>query len=204
MIAPDSLAPIEHKPPERSGPWANPIGIEGETSNTNTYFYLRAYWHILLKRRWTVLTVTFVLTTLVAIVTFKMQPVYEARATVELEAPTPQIQSLNDLDRASSIDQVFLETQAGIIESDSLAWRTIQQLKLGENPAFLPSLKCSEPRGGDAASATQVRLINVFRGGLRVERTMNSHLIKVHFESTDARLTAQVANALVNNYIEYN
>ena len=198
----DSLAPIEHKPPERSGPWANPTGIEEE--RTNTYFYLRAYWHILLKRRWTVLTVTFVLTTLVAIVSFKTQPVYEARATVELEAATPQIQSLNDLDRASYIDEVFVETQAGVLESDNLAWRTIQQLKLGENPAFNPSLTRSEPQGGDAASATQVSLISMLRGGLRVERTMNSHLIKVRFQSTDARLTAQVANALVNNYIEYN
>ena len=202
MSAPDSLAPIERKPPERSGPWANPIGIEGETSNP--YFYLRAYWHILLKRRWTVLTVTLVLTTLVAIVSFKMQPVYEARAQVEVEAATPQIQSLNDLDRASSIDQAFLETQAEVIESDSLAWRTIQQLKLGENPAFIPSLKRSEPQGGDAASATQGRLIKEFRDHLRVVRTMNSRLIKVRFESTDSRLAAQVANALVNNYIEYN
>ena len=209
MSAPDDLVLHERKLPERIGSWASII--EGEPSLRHDAF--RACWHMLLKRRlWTVLTVTVILTTLVAIVSFRMQPVYQARAQVEVEAATPQFQSLSDLDRTSSTDQTFVETQARVIaENDSLAWQTIQQLMLAQNPAFIPPasglqsiLKRIRPPQRESTSAAQGRLIAEFRNHLRVERTMNSCLIKIYFESTDPRLAAQVANGLANNYIELN
>lgn len=197
------LVPIERRPPEPCGYGPKPvIGIEAESSDT--YFYLRAYWQILRKRRWTVLTVASVLTTLVAIISFKMSPVYEATARVEMEAETPQIQSLSDLDRAMPTDQAFVETQVKVIQSDSLAWRAIQQLRLGENPAFALSPKGGEGQAADSSTATQNQLIKTFRDHLRVERVRDSRLVEVKFESTDPQLAARVANALVNNYTEYN
>jgi capsular exopolysaccharide synthesis family protein len=176
-------------------PESAPEGSEG-------YSYIRAYWLIILKRRWTVLTAVFVLTVLTAIVSLRTQPVYEATARVEVEADTPQIQSLNDLYRGDPgfTDELFLQTQVDVLRSENLAWRTVQELGLGQRPEFA---------GGGGAAATlspamQAGLIGAFRGHLRVQLMRDSRMIEVTFDGTDPGLAAREANALVNNYIEYN
>lgn len=196
------LVPIERRVPERMAA-SVPAVTKLERDDSDTYFYLRAYWHILLKRRWTVLTVAFVLTTLVAIISFKMQPVYQAVARLEIEAETPQIQSLSDLDRSMPSDEAFVETQVRIIQTDNLAWRTIEQLWLAEKPAFARSIKGRESDPGSLATV-QARLIKEFTDRLKVERVRDSRLVEVKFESTDPQLAVQVVNALVQNYIEAN
>ena len=172
-----------------------------ELERTDTYFYLRAYWHILVKRRWTVLTVAIVLTTLVGIVSFRMQPVYEATARLAVEAETPEIQSFYDLYHITTTDDAFLQTQVNILQSDNLAWQTIEKTGLGEHADFASAAQHGEP--GHALNVEQNRLIRAFRKHLRVELMRNSHMIEVTFESTDPQLAASVANALVGNYAEY-
>ncbi|PYV89265.1 MAG: hypothetical protein DMG05_13830, partial [Acidobacteria bacterium] len=83
MTEQQELARIERNSPERLNPRALPI-LNLDIDNTNTHSHLRAYKQILVKYRWAVLTVAFVLTTLVAIISFKMQPLYEATARVEV------------------------------------------------------------------------------------------------------------------------
>jgi capsular exopolysaccharide synthesis family protein len=173
------------------------LGAEGSDS----YSYIRTYWLILLKRRWTILTVALVLATLVAIVSFKMQRVYEATARVEVEAATPEIQSLNDLFRSMPNDDAFLQTQVNVLKSENLAWRTVQQLGMGERPEFGGG---GERPNADSQTAAQNRLIQAFKNHLRVQLMRDSRMVEVTFESTDPQLAARVANALVSNYSEYN
>jgi len=203
MAENQELTPLERRPPERVNNRLDSI-IDLEAGSFDTYSYLRAYWQILRKRRWTVLTVALVLTTLVAMVSFKMRPVYEATARVEVEAETPQIQSLNDLYRSMPSDEAFLQTQVNVLKSDNLAWRTVQQLGLGEKPEYTAPSEGGARRLADPSITAQSRLIREFRKHLRVELMRNSRMVEVNFESTDPHLAARVANALVNNYTEYN
>jgi len=175
-----------------------------ELERTDTYFYLRAYWHVLAKRRWTILTATCVLVALMAIVSFKMQPVYEAIARVEVEAEAPEIQSLSDLYRSIPSDDAFLQTQVNVLESDTLAWETIQQLGLAGKAEYASLGAAGEPGGSEMSPSQRGRLIRAFRKRLHVELMRNSRMLEISFESTDAPLAAAVANALVNNYAEYN
>lgn len=195
-----ALAPLDPSLGKRVNQRSAPV-VNLELERTDTYFYLRAYWHILAKRRWTVLTVAIVLITLVGIVSFKMQPIYEATARLEVEAETPEIQSLNDLYRITPTDDAFLQTQVNVLQSDNLAWQTIQQTGLGEHPEFASAV----PPGAhsDALNAARNRLIRAFRKHLRVELMRNSRMIEITFESSDPSLAASVANALVSNYAEY-
>jgi capsular exopolysaccharide synthesis family protein len=178
------------------------VGAEGSDS----FSYLRAYWQILLKRRWTVLTFAFVVATLVAIVSFKTQPVYEATARVEVEAETPQIQSLNDLYRGMPgyTDDAFLQTQVNVLNSENLAWRTVQQLGMGQKAGFAAVGGGGERPAAGSETAAQNGLIQAFRGHLRVQLMRDSRMIEVTFDSTDPQFAARAANTLVNNYAEYN
>jgi capsular exopolysaccharide synthesis family protein len=203
MAEHEELAPLERRVPDRFSHRPDSV-IDSAAESFDSFSYLRAYWHILLKRRWTILTVALVAATLVAIVSFKMQPVYEATARVEVEAETPQIQSLNDLYRSMSTDQAFLQTQVNVLKSENLAWRTIQQLGLGEKPEFAAVGWGGERPPADFQTRAQNRLITAFKKHLRVQLMRDSRMVEVIFESTDPQVAAQAANALVNNYSEYN
>jgi capsular exopolysaccharide synthesis family protein len=168
------------------------------------YSYLQTYWRILLRRMPTILTVACTLTALVAIVSFKMRPVYQATARLEVEAEAPQIQSLDDLRRQAPGDDAFLGTQIQILETDDLAWRTIEQLGLQENPGFASPEQVEAHSDARNPNVLKDWLVRKFRKALNVERVRESRVVKVNFESTNADMAAQVANALATNYIEYN
>ena len=68
-----------------------------EIGEIDTFGQLRGIWDLLLKHKWLILAVTFVLTVLVAFYSFKEQPVYEATSRVDVEAEMPLLQTLNDL-----------------------------------------------------------------------------------------------------------
>jgi capsular exopolysaccharide synthesis family protein len=198
----EELAPPVRTSPERLT-YRPDSAVELGADAPDTYSHIRTYWLILLKRRWTILTVTAAVATLAAIVSFRTQPVYEATARVEVEADTPQIQSLNDLYRGMPgfTDDAFLQTQVDVLRSENLAWRTVQELGLGR--------KAEHGGGGaspqaDSQMAEQNDLIKAFGRHLRVQLMRDSRMIEVTFDSTDPRLAARAANALVKNYSEYN
>ncbi|MBI4166168.1 MAG: polysaccharide biosynthesis tyrosine autokinase, partial [Acidobacteria bacterium] len=101
-------------------------------------------------------------------------------------------------------NDIFIETQVEIIQTDQLAWRTIQQLRLGEDPAFIRNTKFLEANGADGRALLQTQLIKAFYDHLFVTLVRRTRVVEVKFESSDPQLAAQVANSLVNNYIEYN
>lgn len=187
---------------ERPGPFAEPQVVQPQIDYSPPQQSLSHYWHVLLKRRWTVLTVAFVLTTLTVIGSYKSTPIFRASSRVQVEAETPLIQSLNDLYHGMGIntDDAFLQTQLQIVQSDTLAWHTVEQLGLGQNPAFAnpAALAALDPQ------ARKVRLISAFKSGLNVELVPKTRMMVVGFESPDPRLAAQVANTLVANYVDYN
>lgn len=171
-----------------------------------SYDYLYAYWKILAKRRWTLLTVVLIVTGLVAIYSYERKPVYRAAAEIEVDSETPNLQSVDNLYQTIPTDSVFLETQVDVLNSGNLAWQTIRQLKLEHNPVFAPLKTCHNHRPGSSGRSTtsQGPLIARFQKSLQVSLESGSRVIRVTFDSTDARLAAHVVNTLVDNYKQYN
>jgi succinoglycan biosynthesis transport protein ExoP len=189
--------------PERAGPHSYPV-LELQPKGMDAYVYLHAYGRILSKRRWTILTTALAVTTLVAIYSFKEKPVYRATAEVEVDSETPSVQSVNSVYQEVPTDPTFLETQVDVLNSGNLAWQTIEQLKLEREPAFNPPRSGQPEETGELAAKQKGRLIGRFGSSLNVDLVQGSRIIKVSFESTDPQLAARVANALINNYKEYN
>ncbi len=164
---------------------------------------LTFFWNILVRRRWTVLATAAILVILVTIWSFKMKPVYKASASIEVESGTPAAQTLNDAYQQADMDQSFLTTQLEIVKADDVALHTIDQLRLDQNPAFVgpgpaPAIKTQDPE------LWRRQLLQAFKGALTVSLVLNSRVIVIGFESTDPKLAAQVANAMVENYTDYN
>ncbi len=168
-----------------------------EIGDIDAFGQFRALWDLLVKHQWLILGVTAVLTALVALYSFRMQPVYQATCRVDVESETPLLQSLNDLFKTGDADDAFLATQVSILQSDDLAWDTIQHLGLGQ---------AADP-GGNVVGipmAERTAAIRGFQGRLKVTREKETRMILVSYESTDPKQAAAVVNALVDNYVEYN
>jgi capsular exopolysaccharide synthesis family protein len=165
---------------------------------------LVSYWHILVRRRWIIVTVMAVLVTLVAIASFKKKPIYRATAAVEVDSETPQVQTLNDSYQQFPMDQDFLRTQLQVLKTDNLAWRTVEGLKLGENPSFSPGDEKNNNNDPNYSEQRKMQLIRQFQGSLAVDLVPGSRIVQVSFESTDPALAANIANTLVDNYLDYN
>jgi len=175
-----------------------------DVQDFESFSYLQIYWNIVNKRRWTIVTVAFIVTLLVAIASFKMVPIYEATAHLDIEADTPQIQSLNDLYRQAPTDEAFIGTQIQVLESDNLAQRTIEQLGLARDPAWALVVGLGNDVLPVQLQASEDRFLTPFKRRLHVRRIQGSHVVSISFESPDSGLSSKIANSLANNYIEYN
>ncbi|MGH9438085.1 MAG: GumC family protein [Terriglobia bacterium] len=174
------------------------------TIPASVYPTMRTYWRVLVNRRWTILTVVCVMVTLITLVSFKMRPVFQAASRIEIDAETPQIQSLNDFYRRTPSDGAFLQTQVDVLKSDSLAWKTIEQTRLAESPDFSQGSKNASPAQPGAWLAIRSRLLRAYQRRLQVDQLTGSRMLEVKFESMDPELAARVVNTLVHNYTEYN
>src|SRR6202166_249063 len=85
--------------------------------------HLLDYLIVLRKHQWLILTFLLTVVTVVTIASFKMKPVYEAAARVEVDRESQnnlQFQDQNGYD--SYMDsEYYIETQTKILESETLA-----------------------------------------------------------------------------------
>jgi succinoglycan biosynthesis transport protein ExoP len=161
----------------------------------------------ILQKHWKVsaLFAGIVLVT-VAAFTILTKPVYEATARVEID-PSGEKFSLNGA--AGSNDAEYLETQAQVLQGDTLAIEVIRKLRLDQNPAVVGKLDArtlqeSNAKPADLKGLTpqEVDALAAFKSGFKVKRDTASRLILVSFASTNPQLTAQVANTAVEDFID--
>lgn len=166
--------------------------------------HLLDYVIILRKHQWLILTFLLTVVTVVTIATFKMKPVYEAAARVEVdreaqnEIPFQQVTS----DEEYADMDTYIETQTKILQSETLALQTIKTMDLARYPEF-----GGNPAAGNfgrGASLKRPAILGAFLGSLSVVRVPNSRLIEVRFAAQNPQLAAQVVNAHLQNYIEQN
>jgi capsular exopolysaccharide synthesis family protein len=167
--------------------------------------HLLDYLIILRKHQWLILTFLLTVVTVVTITSFKMKPVYEAAARVEVDKESSQntlpFQDANSYDEYVDMD-TYLETQTKILESETLAFQTIKSMDLARYPEF--GGPASGPASGQGAGSKRPAILGAFLGGLSVKRVPNSRLIEVRFEAENPQLAAQIVNAHLQNYIEEN
>ena len=166
--------------------------------------HLLDYVVILRKHQWLILTFLVTVVTFVTIASFKMKPVYQAAARVEVDKESQNTLSFADSNADEDNDSAdYLETQTKILESETLALQTIRSTNLAAYPQFGGTPGGSTFGQGDDASKRPA-ILSAFLGSLSVSRVPNSRLVEVKFEAENPLLAAQVVNAHVQNYIEQN
>jgi polysaccharide biosynthesis transport protein len=166
--------------------------------------HLLDYLIILRKHQWLIVTFLLTVVTVVTIASFKMKPVYEAAARVEVDkesqnmTPFPDSNSFGEYEDSEN----YIETQTKILQSETLALMTIKSLDLARYPEFGGTPGAVAIHEG--AIARRPAILGAFLGRLTVKRVPTSRLIQVGFEAEDPQLAAAVVNAHLQNFVEQN
>lgn len=186
--------------------------------------HLRDYWQVLRKHRWIVLTCFLVTVITVATATFVQQSVYKAIATIQIDKAVPNVLKFEEVSPpANKETDDYYQTQYKLLMSYSLAERVVRLLRLDANPEFsgtdapesasptrawlvglVDSLRFQPPtqQTPGETSNSESPIVNRFLKKLDIEPVKNTRLVKIAFLSTSPELSAQVANAMAENFIE--
>jgi polysaccharide biosynthesis transport protein len=170
--------------------------------------HLLDYLLVLRKHQWLIAFFLLAVVSIVMIATFRMQPVYQATARVEIDRENANTFHLSETDQeADYVDlEDYIVTQSKILQSETLALLTVKSMGLDRLPQFggRPG-KAQKPEApGSDAALRRPPALGAFLGALTVKRVPNSRLLDVTFEATDPVLAARVVNAHLNNFIEQN
>ena len=195
----------------------------GAAVSSDSDLSLVHYLQILYRRRYVAVSAFVVVFMGVTLYTVTSTRIYEASTRLLIERDRPNVVSFQEvLDQGAQTDDYY-ETQYAILRGRGLARRTIDSLKLWNDPLFNQQPGFSvrgllmtpfnamtrwfePPRQIEAPGAeettAQSRVIDRFLANLDVEAVRYSRLVDVSYRSSDPVLAAKIANALGEAYIK--
>ena len=223
----DSRLPAHHDPRRmqqiaypRSGSTALALELQDERRDEDEIDLL-AYWHILVKRRWLVLSILAGVVALALLKTLMATPIYRATSVLQLEKQGTQVVQVEGIQPDGyGWDPDFLQTQYELIKSRSLAERVANELNLdqaaldqlsepgwfGRMLALLRPQSKAETEKKNVATAANAAdelrsAAGIVSGGLSVEPVRSSRLVRINFDSSSPEFSARVANAIAEGFI---
>ncbi|MDQ2938040.1 MAG: polysaccharide biosynthesis tyrosine autokinase [Acidobacteriota bacterium] len=127
---------------------AKPYGTSGAEPAT-----LRDYLFVVLKRKWLILSLVLVITSLVTIQAFRSPSIYEGETTIRIEEKPRSVLQTKEIIINSQGDPNFWGTQLKLLENPALARQVVLTLDLQHNPAFF---------GGQAQGGIFMSLRRIF------------------------------------------
>ena len=175
-------------------------------SESNDEISLTDIHRALAKHKWLILITTVLVFACAAVYTFMTPRVYESSVILQIDPGRSSSPGLEDLinEKLGSEDPGGrLMTEVRIIESATVASRVIDALNLPQNPAFVGRNQLV-PAGTPLTDPQRQAMVGMFLGSLKVRSIPSTQIVEVHFRSRDPKLSALVANTLVEKYMERN
>lgn len=97
---------------------------------------LRDYLFVVLKRKWLIISLCLVVTSLVAVQMFRQPSIYEAHAMIRIEQRAKNVLQTKDFVLNAQPDANFWGTQIKLLQSPALARQVALSLDLQNNPTF--------------------------------------------------------------------
>ena len=171
---------------------------------------LRAYWRIVVRRRWVIASVFAAAVVLTLLFTLRQTKIYAATATLIIDASAPRV--LNKEDVQEVVDsgtggtwgsRDYYETQFKVLTSRAVAQRVVEKFQLNRDPRFFGLDGVSDRSkvehllaNADATPLVQARL--------QVLPFKDSRVVRIQFEDRDPKWAATLANGVAEAYIAEN
>ena len=162
-----------------------------------------------LRRRYLIILICFLLSLPVAgLYLYTTPSTYTASATMMIETRKSPLDSLVG---NAPMDSAWIESQIGVLKSESVAAYVVKQLRLADDPKIIrpdpglldrllarfgwgPSEPTSEAERTGAAIAAVTN-------GLDIRRVGQSYMMRIDFRSQNPEQAVKVANGLIDAYI---
>jgi capsular exopolysaccharide synthesis family protein len=176
---------------------------------------LLEYWHMLWRRKGTLLLIAFLGLLAAVLLTLPQTPVYQARTSIEIQNLNENFLNMRDVNPTQQQDgsdplTTDLQTQISILQSESVLKQVIAELDLSTKlasahrnsrlSAWRKALRLPESQAAPAAED----VLRQVSANLKVSAVANTRLVQILYDSTDPRLAANVANALTAAFIQQN
>ncbi|HEV2802853.1 MAG TPA: polysaccharide biosynthesis tyrosine autokinase [Pyrinomonadaceae bacterium] len=99
--------------------------------------HLRDYLSVVMKRKWLILSLIVVVTSLVAIQMYRQPTVYRAESTIQIEQKKTNLLKTKELVINGQNDPAYWGTQLALLENPRLHRKVVLALNLQNNPAFI-------------------------------------------------------------------
>jgi polysaccharide biosynthesis transport protein len=197
--------------------------------------HLMDYVRVVYKRRWIAIPALVVVFLTGAVNSFRTTPLYEARTQLLIEKDTPKVASLNTMfqEQDGWYNDDFYQTQYKILQSRTLARRTVVLMNLTKHPSLQQALAPkSAPitvmglvngavglarrtvKGAPAKSAATAQhpgagdpvapYVGFVLGSLNVVPVRNSRIVELRVTSSEPQLASDMANGVAQAYIQQN
>jgi succinoglycan biosynthesis transport protein ExoP len=198
-------------------PWTSPSLYKELT--------IKDIWSIVVRRKFIVAGTVLLFVGICVALCVSTTRLYKGTTEVQVQKETSDALALNNMMGSSEGESdaldatIILQTQARILQSDSLALQVIKDLGLEKNEDFRPKFslvgwalgRLSKPAPEDANNVAieddpvrRTRALKVFQDHLKVEPVSGTRLVNVSYLNSDPKVASEVANALVQGLVDYN
>jgi len=184
--------------PKAEAQLSQPFEPPGRTVGMGERRSLMDVWRVLMKQRFTILTVTIFSVAASAWYAFRTPPVYETVSRIEIEPNEFAGSDLAALFAAEDEGTNALQTQMRVLQSDSVLYQTAEDLNL------IRMVRVG--KRGQSDSPTEITpqerraMVGLIRGGLTVSIVPDTRIVEIHYRSTDPKLATDIVNQLVETY----
>ncbi len=193
------------------------------------------YVRIVYKRRWIAIPALLLVFLVGALNSFRTTPLYEARTQLLIEKDTPKVANLNTMfqEQDGWYNDDFYQTQYRILQSRTLARRTVELMNLPKHPSLQQAMapqtapitltglvydgiglvrrtvSGTAPPKPAAAPRTEPGdalgpYVGLVLGSLNVVPVRNSRIVELRVTSSEPQLAADMANGVAKAYIQQN
>lgn len=166
----------------------NSISHAPQNENLSDGLNFRHYLHVVLERRWLVITAFISVVILCLIYVFRAVPIYQAIARLQINRESESVLNVRDILSGSLQDQDYLQTQYKNLQSRTLLEVVINKLSLDKDPHYANRLDKFKAIASDI-SITPIRL---------------SRLVDIRVEHPSPEKAALIANTLTETFIQRN
>ena len=176
---------------------------------------LLEYLQILRRRKGTLILIVFLGLLASLLLTLPQTPIYQARASIEIQNLNENFLNMRNVsptadDGASDAPGSDLQTQAKILQSESLLDRVVAKLDLGkklfpeEGSGRLSAWRKALGLPGSRQASTREKILTLVAKNLKISTEANTRLVEIRYDSTDPQLAADFVNTLTAEFVQQN
>ena len=176
---------------------------------------LPEYWQILRRRKGTLILIVFLGLLTSLLLTIPQTPIYQARGSIEIQNLNENFLNTRNVSPtadggASDAPGSDLQTQAKILQSESLLDRVVAKLDLGkklfpeEGSGRLSAWRKALGLSASTQAPTREKILALVAKNLKISTEANTRLVEIRYDSTDPQLAADFVNTLTAEFVQQN